>query len=277
MNKILLLLVFITYTGQLFADSHQRDVLKVCADPYMLPFSNKDKQGYENKIAELFAKKLGVKLEYTFFPQRIGFIRNTLRSENDNGLGYKCDLVITVPSHFELAATTKPYYTSTYMLVYAKDRHSMGEMKTAQDISDLVNQKNKDIKIGLSDKGPAQMWVFRNDLLANMTPYQGQVGDPKLNIAQKLIDEIVAGKIDATILWGPAAGYFVKQYKDKINLGMLPLKDNPDDPNMRFSFSMAMAVRYGEREWEKQVDQFIKDNKQDIEAILNGYDIPMVK
>ena len=96
--------------------------LKVCADPYMLPFSNKDGEGYENKIAELFAKKLDRELKYAFFPQRMGFIRNTLKAEDENGPGFKCDLVMSVPSNFELAAATDPYFTSTYVLVYAKGR-----------------------------------------------------------------------------------------------------------------------------------------------------------
>ncbi len=98
------------------------EYLKVCADPYMLPFSNQKEEGYENKIAQLLAKKLGLKLKYEFFPQRIGFIRNTLRAESEDSLGFKCDLVISAPSNFELAATTEPYFTSTYVLVYAKGR-----------------------------------------------------------------------------------------------------------------------------------------------------------
>ncbi|MGH8120233.1 MAG: ABC transporter substrate-binding protein, partial [Gammaproteobacteria bacterium] len=93
------------------AETDQQKVLKVCADPYMLPFSNMEEQGYENRIADLFAKKLGAKLEYTWFTQRLGFIRNTLRMETGTSGEYACDLVITAPEKFDLAATTEPYYT----------------------------------------------------------------------------------------------------------------------------------------------------------------------
>ena len=154
------------------------DELRVCADPYMLPFSNRQEQGFENRIAELFAKELGVPLKYEFFPQRMGFIRNTLRAEISKGR-YKCDLVISVPEKFELAATTEPYYTSTYALVYAKGRGVDG-IDDPADFAEAAKKKG-DIKIGLADRGPAQLWVFRNGLMGNIKPYLGQPGDPKVN------------------------------------------------------------------------------------------------
>ena len=125
MKRRILFLLLTLITRSVLADGHLPDpeYFKVCADPYMLPMSNQDGEGYENKIAELLANRLGLKLKYEFFPQRIGFIRNTLRAESDSGLGYKCDIVINVPSGFELAATTDPYYTTSYALIYAKGRN----------------------------------------------------------------------------------------------------------------------------------------------------------
>ena len=108
MKTRLLLLLTIFSVNSVLADDHLADpkYFKVCADPYMLPMSNQNGEGYENKIAELFAEKLGLELKYEFFPQRIGFIRNTLRAESEIAKGYKCDIVMNVPSSFELAATT---------------------------------------------------------------------------------------------------------------------------------------------------------------------------
>ena len=83
-------------------------VLRVCADPNNMPLSNQKQEGYENKIADLLAKELGWKLEYTWFPQRMGFIRNTLRARDPNSDVYKCDLVIGWATGAEMAATTKP-------------------------------------------------------------------------------------------------------------------------------------------------------------------------
>ena len=250
-----------------------RTALKVCADPYMLPFSNKDEKGFENRIAELFAKKLGLKVRYEWFPQRMGFIRNTLRAQGTDG-GYKCDLVINVPENFELAATTEPYYTSTYVLVYARGRHLDG--LTAPDMLQDAVQKNPDIKIGLADRGPAQLWVFRKNLMGNMVPYQGQPGDPRVNPGAVMMEDIAAGKIDAAIIWGPTAGYYAKTLHGEADLVLLPMHDDPAHPDMKFEFSFAMAVRYGDDAWKQQVQQLIKDNSSEINSILKEYGIPLL-
>ena len=253
-------------------DSSEPGILKVCADPYMLPFSNQEEQGYENKIAELFAKKMGVELEYTWFPQRIGFIRNTLTSEE--GGEFKCDLVMSVPDKFELAATTDPYYTTTYVLVYAKGR-GLDEVTDPLKLGKFVEEKKPDLKFGLADVGPAQLWVFYQGLMGNMVPYQGQPGDPKLNPGKRMIDEVVNGNVDVTIVWGPTAGYFAKQYKDKVELVLLPLSDDPINPELKLTYNMSMAVRYGEKEWKDKINRLIKENKKEIDQILTDYGVPL--
>ena len=249
-------------------------LLKVCADPYMMPYSNQQEEGYENKIANLIAEKFGMEVKYTFFPQRIGFIRNTLRAEE--GDGFKCDLVITVPDKFELAATTDPYYTTSYVLVYVKGR-KLDDVTSPEMLSDVVNKEGRDIKIGLSDRGPGQMWVFYNELMSNMVPYQGQPGDPKVIPGQKLIEELIAGNIDATVIMGPTAGYFAKKYKDKAELVLLTLQDDPRSAELKFKYNFSMAVRYGEKEWKEKLNNFIKDNKAEIEDILLSYGVPLIK
>ena len=258
------------------ADADAQNVLKVCADPYMLPFSNQEQQGYENRIAELFAKKLGAKLEYTWFPQRMGFIRNTLRKESGTSGEYACDLVITVPDKFDLAATTDPYYTTSYMLVYVKGR-GLDEVTDPQTLGKFMEEKKPDLKFGLADQGPAQLWVFYQGLMGNMVPFQGQPGDPKVSPGQRMLDELVAGNIDATIIWGPTAGYYAKQYKDKAELVLLPMKDDPKNPEMKFIYKMAMAVRFGEKEWKDKINQLINANREEIHRILTDYNVPLIE
>ena len=277
MKRRILFLLLILITRSVLADGHLPDpeYFKVCADPYMLPMSNQNGEGYENKIAELLANKLGLKLKYEFFPQRIGFIRNTLRAESESGLGYKCDIVINVPSSFELAATTEPYYTTSYALIFAKG----GKLDSVTDPSmllDAVKASKEKVKIGLSDVGAAQLWVFYNGLMSYITPYQGQPGNPKANPAKTLIDDIVAGKIDATVVMGQSAGYWAKQYKDKTELVVLPIKDDPER-KIRLSYSFSMAVRYGEKKWKETINKLIKENKTEIEDILIDYNIPLIK
>ena len=258
------------------ADADEHNVLKVCADPYMLPFSNEQKQGYENRIAELFAKKLGAKLEYTWFPQRMGFIRNTLRKEVGTSGEFACDLVMTAPEKFDLAATTDPYYTTSYMLVYVKGR-GLDEITDPQTLGKFMEEKKPDLKFGLADQGPAQLWAFYQGLMGNMVPFQGQPGDPTVSPGQRMLDELIAGHIDATIIWGPTAGYYAKQYKDKAELVLLPMKDDPKNPEMKFIYKMAMAVRFGEKKWQEKINQLIKDNQKEIHKILTDYNVPLIE
>jgi len=253
--------------------SGDKDVLRVCADPYMLPFSNKKGEGYENKIAELFARKLGDDLKYTYFPQRYGFIRNTLTKEVSHGK-YACDLVISVPENFELAATTKPYYTSTYVLAYRK-WPGMEKVSTPEEFAAAAKKYSK-FKMGVTDRGPGQLWVFKNDLMGNMVPYPGQPGDPKKDPGEMQMKGIAAGKIDAAIVWGPSGGYYAKKLRNQADISLLRLKNDPKNPEMRFEYSIAMAVRYGDKAWLAKVQQLINNNKDQINAILKDYNIPLL-
>ena len=251
----------------------ERPVLKVCADPELMPFSNKNEEGLENKIAELLAKELEAELKYEWFPQRMGFIRNTLRAEEKGK--YKCDLVMSVPEHFELAATTKPYYASTYALVYVKGRGL--DSVTEPDMLETLNNERKDIKFGLFDRGPAQLWVFQHNLMDNMVPYQFQLGDARKNPTKIILNDLLDGKFDATIVWGPTAAYFATQNNDK-NKGemvIIPLKDDPKLPEMKFVYNMSMAVRHGDREWKEQLNELIDKYQDDINDIISSYGIPV--
>ncbi len=256
------------------ADVGKMTALKVCADPFMLPFSNRKEQGFENKIAELFAEKLGVEVQYEYFPQRIGFIRNTLKAESESGPGYKCDLVMSAPENFELAAATDPYYTSSYALVLARGR-GMDTVTSPEMLAELVKNGLK-IKFGVTDRGQDQFWVFKHGLMGSMVPYQGQPGDPRVHPGEKLIKDIISGKIDAAIIWGPTVGYFVKTVKGGENLVVLPLRSDPASPLLKFEFSVAMAVRYGEKEWKDKVNQLIADNQAEINAILEDFGVPLL-
>ncbi|MYH68693.1 MAG: quinoprotein dehydrogenase-associated putative ABC transporter substrate-binding protein [Gammaproteobacteria bacterium] len=250
-------------------------VLKVCADPYMLPFSNLKEQGFENRIAELFAEKLGVELQYEFFPQRIGFIRNTLRAESESGTGYKCDLVMSAPVNFERAAATNPYYTSSYALVMAKGR-GMDDVTSPEMLVDRVKNGGLKIRFGVTDRGQDQFWVFRHGLMGSIVPYQGQPGDPEEYPGKTLTEDLIAGKIDAAIIWGPIIGYFSRTMEGGEDLIMLPLGDDPTTPYLKFSFTVAMAVRHGEQEWRDKVNQLIAENQAEINAIMEGFGVPLL-
>ena len=278
-RKFLPLFVCIFFSGSVFAgDSKypERPLLKVCADPALMPLSNRAGEGMENKIAELLATTLNAKLHYEWFPQRIGFIRNTLRAEEGGGV-YKCDVVLSVPEHFELAETTKPYYATTYVLTYLKGG-GLDSVTSSEQLKMAVDQ-GQPIKFGLFDRGPAQLWVHKQGLMEYMIPYQFQSGDPDKNPSEFILQDIVDGKIDITIVTSPFAGYFSKRRKDsgEGELVLLPLKNDPDDPRAQYVYNLSMGVRHGDSEWRDQLNDFIDDHQAKINEIIKSYGIPLTE
>lgn len=246
-------------------------VLRVCADPQSLPLSNRKQEGYENKIAELLAKDLGWKLEYTWFPQRMGFIRNTLRAKDPNSERFKCDLVIGVPAGFELASTTKPYFRSTYALAYVKGR-GLDSVKTPEDLLKLPPEKLSKLKFGVFMQTPPVDWLLRHKLFDQAVSYQRQSGDPEAYPGEIIEKDLSAGKIDVAFAWGPIAGYFAKMAPRR-NIEVVPFRP---DPEIKFDYAIAMGVRFGEKDWKAKVEQLVEKNRPQIQSILASYGAPLL-
>ena len=252
------------------ANPEQRRAFRVCQDPNNLPYSNSKGEGYEDKIAALFAKELGLPLKYYFFPQRMAFIRNTLRFKVP-GEDYPCDLVMSVPKGFDQVSATQVYYRSTYALVFPTGKKLDG-VKSGADFLALPRDVLKSLKIGLYDRSPAAEWLVRHDLTDQGVPYRILNADPERYSGEIIEKDLAAGKIDAAIVWGPIAGYYVKKVKS-VPLSIVLLKSEKD---VKFDFEIAMGVRYGEKEWKQQVEQLIEKNKVQIRAILSEYGVPQL-
>jgi len=244
---------------------------KVCADPNNPPFSVKDGSGYENKIAELFASELGQTLEYTWFPQRLGFIRNTLKAKLPDSEEYKCDVVMGVPTGFEMAATTKPYYRSTYVLVYKKSGPLQG-IKAPADIEKLAPETKTKLRIAMFDGAPGTTWLLNHGLIGQGIPYQSMTGDVTQNTAQILARDFAEDKIDMVVIWGPIAGYLATSSPDTFEL--IPMKS---EPGLQFEFPMSMGVRRPDKERKQMLDDLIAKNGEKIKAILESYKVPLVE
>lgn len=254
-------------------ETPERTALKVCVDGDNMPYSNSKAEGFENKIAELFAEELGLPVEFTYFPQQLGFARNTLKNEVSIGV-YKCDLIMGVPSSYDIAATTQPYYRTTYVLAYVKGA-GFDAVKKPEDVAELPTEVKDKIVFGLFDRGPAQLWVFENDLMTQIRIYRsspGTVSEGPGDVMRDLAD----GKINMTMVYGPFAGWWAQKLEKEQGLDIvtIPMTNDPDNPEMRFEFDMSMAVRYGEKEWKARVNQFIENNREEIQAILDEYNIP---
>src|SRR5262245_26995740 len=246
-------------------------VLRVCEDPNNLPFSNRAGEGFENKIAELLAAELGWKLEYTWFPQRMGFIRNTLRGREPDADRFKCDLVMGVPVGFELASTTKPYYRSTYALVYVKGKGLDG-VKVPEDLLELEQAKRKALKLGVIGQTPPVDWLLKHGLVEQAIPYQVQSGDRQAYPAEIGEKDVAAGKTDVAQVWGHIAGDFAKN-DSGVGMTAVPFAATPE---IQFDFSIAMGVRFGEREWKDRIEKLLEVNRPRIQAILAAYGVPQL-
>jgi quinoprotein dehydrogenase-associated probable ABC transporter substrate-binding protein len=270
-KKILLGLCLISFIMPTFAE----DTFKVCADPLNPPYSTKHKDGFENKIAELFAKELGQKVEYTWFAQRIGFIRNTLTAPvNDRDAEsdqFKCDIVMGVPEGYDLALTTAPYYKSSYVLLIANGR-GWDDIKAADQLSNLPLQRQEALKIAMFDRGPGTTWLQQNGLLDQGIPYQSMSGDGENNTAMEMARDFKAKKIDMVILWGPMAAYVMSQ-SPKNSYTLVPMKSTPA---LRFDFAMSMGVRKGDKARKAQLDQLIASQANKIQSIISSYNIPLL-
>jgi mxaJ protein len=237
--------------------------LRVCADPNNLPFSNNKGEGFENKAAVLLAKDLGKDLEYYWWPQRRGFIRNTLKAKN-------CDVVMGVPSSFDLAATTAPYYRSTYVFLQKTD--------APKKITSFDDPSLKNLRIGVHLIGddfanvpPASALTARG-MIRNVVgyPIYGDYSEP--NPPARLVEAVAKGDVDLAVVWGPLAGYVVKQ--EKLPLTVTPVSPQIDLPYLPFVFDISLGLRRGEPELKEQLENFLTKHREELDHLLENYGVP---
>jgi len=246
--------------------------LRVCADPNNLPQSDNRGAGYENKLAQALARDLGRKIEYTYFPQRMGFVRNTLRARDETTLQFKCDLIMGVPIGYELTDTTQPYMHSTYAMI-TSTHGGLARLKSPEDLLKLPEGQRQGVRIGLFAKTPASDWVLQNGLVDRAVFYPTQSGDPNETAEMIVERDLAQGKIDAAILWGPIAGFLVSRHQGQEQWIALPFKP---DPRIRFDYEISMGLRNGESQWKQTLDSWISGHRDEITQILTTYHVPLL-
>ena len=248
-----------------------RKALRVCQDPNNMPFSNLLGEGIENKLAELFGKALGLPVTFFSFPQRLAFVRNTLRYKLP-GEEFRCDIIMGMPvGGGGGAQVTKPLYRSAYALVFAEG-NGMDQVKSSADLLALDRAFLSKLRIGVYDKSPASDWLSRHQLTDQGVPYQIFNADPDQYPGQIIEKDLTGGKIDVAIVWGPIAGYFAQRIQSP-KLVVIPMKS---EPGVRLSFEMGIGLRYGEREWKQQIEGLIDSQRAGIDAILKEFGVPLV-
>ena len=233
-------------------------VLRVCADPRNLPFSNNKGEGFENKLAELFAEKLQKKLDYTYFPQASGFVRMTLAA-------HRCDIIMGFPQGDDLVQGTNPYYRTAYALV-AKPGSGL------DDVSTLGDARLKGKRIGIVAGTPPATNMAVNGLMTDAKPYQLMIDTRIDSSAAAMIKDLTTGEIDAGILWGPMAGYYAKQTSPPLHV--TPLVKETSGP--RLAYRIGMGVRPADQNWKRLLNRLIQENQPAINKILVDFGVPLL-
>jgi quinoprotein dehydrogenase-associated probable ABC transporter substrate-binding protein len=262
--------LLIAMAGGAVAAEEVRTAFRPCIDPANLPFANDKGEGFENRIADLFARKLGLPVQSYAFPQRMNFIRNTLRYRLP-GEEFRCDIVMSIPAAFDQALPTTPYYHSTYALVYRKGQR-LDQVRAGTDLFALPAEVRAKLTIGVYDKSPASAWLAKHGMEAQTKPFRMLSPDPEQYPGEIIEKDLAQGRIDAAIVWGPIAGYFARRVRN-VELVVIPLRS---EPGVKFDYEIAMGVRQGEGAWKATVEKLIAENQPAITAILREYNVPLV-
>jgi quinoprotein dehydrogenase-associated probable ABC transporter substrate-binding protein len=234
------------------------NVLRVCADPNNLPFSTEKGEGFENKLAELFAAKLGKKLAYTFYPQATGFVRMTLGS-------HRCDVIMGYPQGDDLVQNTNPYYTTAYAFVSKAGGPLDG-------VDTLGDARLKEMRLGIVAGTPPATYFVTDALMAKAKPYPLVIDTRFDSSAAAMIRDIASGDIDAGVLWGPMAGYYASHANPPMHATLL-LKETGGP---RLVYRITMGVRPSDQNWKRQLNRLIAENQPDINTLLLGFGVPLL-
>ncbi len=243
----------------------EQRILRVCADPNNLPFSNDREEGFENRLARLIAGELGVNVTYTWWAQRRGFARNTLNAG-------RCDVIMGVPSSYEMGRTTRPYYRSSYVFV----------TRTADglELDSLDDSRLRSLSIGVHVIGddfsnvPPAHALAKRGIVDNVRGFSiyGDYSEP--NPPRALIDALAREEIDIAIAWGPLAGYFAKKSNIPLHITRLAAAV---DSGLPMAFDISMAVRQDDTDLLRRLDRAVAERRSDIDALLLEYGVPVMR
>jgi quinoprotein dehydrogenase-associated probable ABC transporter substrate-binding protein len=244
--------------AQTAASSVDTTQLRVCADPANLPFSNTKGEGFENKIADLLGKELGVPVTYAWYPMATGFVRNTLWAG-------KCDVILGFAQGDDIVQNTNAYYRSAWSIVFKPGNGLDG-------LTSLDDPRLKDKRIGLIANAPPGEVMIENGLMVKARFYHLVVDRRFESPSEEMVKDIMSGEVDAGILWGPIAGYFGRQTDPK--LVIVPLVKETKGP--KEAFRITFGVRKHDQEWKRQLNTLIEKNQGKINEILMSFGVPLL-
>lgn len=231
--------------------------LTVCGDPNNLPFSNDKQEGFENRIAEIIAKELQRPLHYRWWPQSVGFVRNTLRLR-------LCDLIMGITSVNEMVQNSNPYYRSVYSLVQRPDQ--------TPRVETLSDPALKALRIGVVAGTPPATLISKYGLMGQTQPYLRTVDTRHFTPATQAVEDVAAGKIDVAVIWGPIAGYVAAQQDPPLRVTPLPAKVD----GVTLAFNVSMGLRHREKRWKHELNTLIDRLGPEFQRVLSSYGVPLL-
>ena len=239
--------------------------VRVCADAHNLPYSNDKLEGFDNKIAAIIGEELGLPVEYYWFPQRIGFGRNTIKKVDQTTGKFLCDLAMSIPAERGMYSPTTAYFRSIDALVYRS-----GEGYEINNIGDIakLKEQGKTLKIGLFDRAIATEKLIKDGVDDQIEYYQMMTGDARINSGRIISEELASGKVDVAFAWGPIAGFYADQ--SEVDMKVVPLNELGSD----FVFSFGMGVRHQDGDWRDLLNKILDKRKDDIATIIGQYNMP---
>lgn len=235
----------------------------VCADPNNLPFSSRARPGFENRISQLVAKDLGVRLRYVWWAQRRGYVRSTLTESN-------CDLWPGVAAGLERVLPTRPYYRSTYVFV--------SRVNSRMDGLTLDDPRLKSALVGVQMIGndamntPPAHALARRGIVQNIRGFTVYGDYQRPNPPARIVDAVAQGEIDVGLVWGPLAGYFASRSKTPLRIQRVtPEVDGGVWP---MTYDISMGVSRTEPQLRAQVDVILQKERHAVDRILDEYHVP---
>lgn len=234
-------------------------VIRVCADPDNMPFSNDKGEGFENKLAELIGAKLDDTVEYTWFSESSGYVPNAVGSD-------ACDLIMGYAQGTGLIDDSNPYYRTSYVLIYRQNDPNLA------GVDRLSDPRLKGKRIGLFARTPPASILALYGLVANAKPVEVNAGESASKAAEAMIGEIASGKLDAGLLWGPVGGYYAQ--RSAVPLMLVPLvKENAGPSTI---YGITLGLRPNDPQWKHQINKVIAENEREIDGILQSYNVPVL-
>jgi len=252
-------LCVLAFFGASIGGAWSASILRVCSDPDNLPFSNEKGEGFENKLAELIADRLGQTLEYTWFDESTGDAPNTVGED-------ACDLVMGYAQGTGLIEDSNPYYYTSYVLI---TRASDADLNGVETLSD---PRLKSKRIGVFARTPPMSILALHGLIENAKPFEALSSESQSKAAEEMVEEIVSGRLDAGVLWGPVGGYYAEAAP--MPLSVTPLVKERAGPTT--FYGITLGIRPNEPQFKHEINKVLAENQRDINVILRDYNVPIL-